>query len=827
MANPWESDPIVQQGGAITATPLPRNPYDVQQDAEDNRRKQREIELAEERDRRAAEKAERDRIAWEAKYNPDGTPKAQVDPMKLAQFRALEEQINRVEELYTQGPGTTKGLAGIQDYLPTGTNSAFDSASAGLGEVGLAAFRVPGVGSQSDAELRQFVAANTPRAGDRDEAILEKLGNLRRRLDATKQALGIVAEEPSQGDDRPNAMTMIRTDGGQQGDLAAASRGSTTTAVPYPEAGQAEHDAIVARLISQGGGRLDPAAYVQARQQLDEKYGITSDPAALQAWAGQINQYLDGGGRTIPTGVQAAERPMTQTEIENNNAVNNPLAAGFVGFVDGATGIPTAFAPDQMDALSDAQFPSMTAGQVGGAIATTTGLGSLGRFGASKFAPQLLGGGGKGQFARGIATDAAYGSLYRGFTEGDFGKGAVEGAVGSAVGQPFGKLAGKVIGGVPVSEAVEAMGRRGIPMTTGQRLGGAWKAAEEKATSIPIVGDMINARHMDGRRAFNRGAFEIGAETIPGEVVETGFEGVGQLNDLKSAAYRSALDPATLDVAGSPTVREGVMNAQLTAQAIPEVGQGAADAIGYRVGSGLDANGTMSGRDFQEAYRGLARSGREAANGSYANEYSNAMRMAQDVLSQGLEQQNPGAFAGFQAANTANRRLNVLATAVDNAKNQEGQLFTPKQLANADAMSARQLTGRISSGSGNRPFAQYAADGVETLSNNTPDSGTAGRVAQMAGGAGILGAGGAGGYYLGGQSAEGAQTGATATGLATALALLGGTKGGQAALNKVLFDRPEVVENMVKQVRASNNPLLRRRSGLFGSAAVPMVMAAQ
>ena len=74
---------------------------------------------------------------------------------------------------------------------------------------------------------------------------------------------------------------------------------------------------------------------------------------------------------------------------------------------------------------------------------------------------------------------------------------------------------------------------------------------------------------------------------------------------------------------------------------------------------------------------------------------------------------------------------------------------------------------------------------------------------------------------------EGAQTGATATALATALAVLGGTRGGQAAINKALFDRPEMVEKAVAQVRQSNNPLLRRRRGLFGSAAVPMVMAGQ
>ncbi len=119
---------------------------------------------------------------------PKADPKASG---RLANLKALEAQIGRVGQLYQEGPGATSGLSGLMDYLPTNQNKQFDAAGAGLGEMGLAAFRVPGVGSQSDAELRAFVEANRPSSSDRDPAIEEKLRNLQTRLGANYQSMGI------------------------------------------------------------------------------------------------------------------------------------------------------------------------------------------------------------------------------------------------------------------------------------------------------------------------------------------------------------------------------------------------------------------------------------------------------------------------------------------------------------------------------------------------------------------------------------------------------------------------------------------------------------
>jgi hypothetical protein len=106
-------------------------------------------------------------------------------------MRATQAQIDRINQLFMRGPGKTKGVSSLMDFIPSAANAQFDTAGAGLGEAALAAFRVPGVGSQSDTELRAFIEANRPRASDFDSRIKEKSRNLQNRLDQTYSAYGL------------------------------------------------------------------------------------------------------------------------------------------------------------------------------------------------------------------------------------------------------------------------------------------------------------------------------------------------------------------------------------------------------------------------------------------------------------------------------------------------------------------------------------------------------------------------------------------------------------------------------------------------------------
>jgi len=102
----------------------------------------------------------------------------------IAPFNAI---INRVQDLYDESIGKTKGIAGVVDYLPTDAAKRFDTAGAQLSQIGLAAFRTPGTGTVSDRDAIMFDKGNLPTADTRDAAIEEILGGLRRRVEEAYQ----------------------------------------------------------------------------------------------------------------------------------------------------------------------------------------------------------------------------------------------------------------------------------------------------------------------------------------------------------------------------------------------------------------------------------------------------------------------------------------------------------------------------------------------------------------------------------------------------------------------------------------------------------------
>lgn len=729
---------------------------------------------------------------------------------RVANMNALVEQINRVQELYESGPGATDGIWGLQDYFPTEKNRQFDAAAAGLAEQGLAAFRVPGVGAQSDTELRQFVEANKPSAGDYDAQISEKLRQLRSRVDQTRATMGLPAAQWQGANDRANAMTYLRTDGGANPPPSAADFGATQRSVPYPEEGQREHDALVQRLLATNGGRLDPQAYAAAASELDRKYGLQPNPEALAGWAGQINQYLDNGGKTIPTGIQPSVEDMSAGEQFRNNIVNNPVGAGAVGYLDSMTlGAPTAAFGDQMSALGDSQGLPMALGQIGGALTGTAAIGKLGSAIAGKVAPKLLGGAGKAQFGRNMAVDATYGAGYGGVTEGDPLGGAALGTLGSAGGQAVGSGLGRAIGGIDLAPAVSKLRATGIPLTAGQTLGGMAKSIEDKATSLPFVGDMINARRLDGLRAFNEQAFDEAGKPIGARVGAIGNDGTQALFDQVGDAYDSATQgvriPLDPDFVGDMAVAES------RASLLPDDLKAKYDkAIQNRVWAVSD-QGEITGESYQQAQRGLKSYKAEAVKPGFEADYRDALSSAQDALKgQMLRGGGRRVVEDLGKADAAYRNIKMLEDAVGRAKggsmSGETFTFTPSQLQSAVAKSGKKFPGKT-------PLEDLANTGQEVLPSKVPDSGTAGRLANMAP-LGLIGAGGAGGYALDGSG--GAATGAGTSAALTALLILGGTKAGQKAITAALADRPAPLSTFGRK--------LRSKKGLFGHAAQPFAL---
>lgn len=183
----WDEAPPAQPTMRRVGPANPKLPLEIQGQQLGNARTGQQIAA----DRQLIPLQVRKAAAEAAKAESDARQKNGLDPQKLANIRAVQSQIDRLNMLYKQGPGRTQGMSGWLDFLPTQRNGQFDTAAAGLGEVGLSAFRTPGVGAQSDAELRAFVDANRPSSWDRDASSQEKVRNLQNRLDQTYRAYGI------------------------------------------------------------------------------------------------------------------------------------------------------------------------------------------------------------------------------------------------------------------------------------------------------------------------------------------------------------------------------------------------------------------------------------------------------------------------------------------------------------------------------------------------------------------------------------------------------------------------------------------------------------
>lgn len=722
----------------------------------------------------------------------------------FADADALERAADEIERLYKTGPGATSGLAGIQDYLPTSANKVFnDAGQQARGYVKRALGFTGGEGNTA-AESSALYDPYLPSASDRDEQIVAKIGKLRALANDARQkavtTLGGVPDAAGNINPMPSAFEVPRIVNGSG--PTAAGFGATEGGQPVPPGYQQAYEAFVRT------GNFTPDQYAAFRAQLDQQFFGEAAP--------QVETYREEGARILETlqkggdlnlTVPPTAEPLSGIDQFRNNLIANPAGAALAGALDmGGFGGVSALAPDQMAALGDEHPAAMAIGQIGGAITGTGALGKLSKETIGRAAPSLLRGGGKGLFARNLATDAAYSGIYGGVTGDNPLASAGLGAVGSGLGQGLGKGLGAAIGGARVSPAAEALRARGISMTVPQQLGGFVKSIEDKATSIPLVGDMIAARRMEGLEGFNREAMREAGAPIGFAPSEIGKGGIDQLVDAVGNAYDQST--AGVSVPFDPQFTTDMGAFGNAAQQLPrDLRVRAARAVENRVAP-LTDTGQMTGEQFQQAVRGLKGYKAEVSKPGFEQDYRDALTLAQDALTEQMRRGGgQSVVEGLDRANAAYRNIRTVEDAVTRADG-AGYVATPSQLQDALKKTQRRFPGQT-------PLSDLADNGQLVLPNSVPNSGTADRAAQMVAAGSLIGAGTGAGAYFGGDAA-GAGTGAGTSAAATALLLLGGTKAGQKVLQKAIIDRPATAQIL--------GNTMKRRMGLFGSASLPFVI---
>jgi hypothetical protein len=430
----------------------------------------------------------------------------------------------------------------------------------------------------------------------------------------------------------------------------------------------------------------------------------------------------------------------------------------------------------------------------GGALADTLAAGAQGGVGRNAVAWAL-----KNPIKAATTADAGYGTVY-GASENPSnpvagaGVGGLTGMFASPIGAYGTKALGAAVRGV-ADPAVQRLRDAGIPLTVGEVLGGGAKKAQDAMTSVFGPGSMVTSRYGDGRQALNQVAFQRAGQTVGANIHNVGQPGLLALRDAKNNAYSQALDPVNINLNNPQAIGDlsGAINA---AKAIPNVDQAsdyASGALSNFIGNAAP-QGNMSGTDFQQAYRGLSRTARQASGRAYGHEIGQALGQGQDALVGALQQQNPGAYQGFLNANSANRHLSILADAVSTAKNQIGDdgqpLFTGAQLNTANMNNARTYNGRVAAASGSGPFNQLAMDAQKAMSNKVGESGTFPRQlmgAMILGGGGGMFGGSAGAAADGEDGAE--KWGGLGATVPLGLLTLLGTRRGQKLLTGALANR--------------------------------------
>lgn len=488
------------------------------------------------------------------------------------------------------------------------------------------------------------------------------------------------------------------------------------------------------------------------------------------------------------------------------------------------TGLPLKDRIQQMEALNEADNRvnprSSLAGNVIGGAASAGGV----EYGAGRLAARLPGV--LGRVAASPRTaDAIYGLGAGAVASGGDPVQTLESGAAGVGGGMFGRAATRgvanTVGGVR-NAAIDELRTRGLPMTVGQVLsqsgrgGAAIKRIEDAMTSLPIVGNMINARRLEGLRGMNRSAFNEALEPIGQTVAgNVGEEGVQEAGGLVSGAYDAATNGVRLHGPSDPAFAGDMRTAFQNAGRLPAtMADNANYTLNTRVGESFDPNGEMTGSALQQALRGLRRDAASMRPQPFGQDFGNVTRDAEAALEGLATRQAPEIMPGLRAANEAYGRTGIVRDAVGAARSGsvsgEGGIFTAAQLANAASKNARRFGGTHATPQ--QPFYGLTTAARDVLPSRIPDSGTAARL--------MVGTALAGGSVGGGEYAAGGDGSISASAAATlALLTVLGTRPGQQALVAGLTRRPDALRHTA-DVIARN----QRFGGILGAGAtVPLL----
>lgn len=326
-------------------------------------------------------------------------------------------------------------------------------------------------------------------------------------------------------------------------------------------------------------------------------------------------------------------------------------------------------------------------------------------------------------------------------TEGDYtdeklkqvGMGA---AFGGAVPAVTGAFARVVSPRASTNADLALLQSEGVRPTLGQTLGGRWNSLEEKAQSVPIMGDAIaNARRATIEQ-FDKAAINRAANKVGVNIDEAGQNGVRRAGDALSQAYDDALSQIKV-VKFDQQFAQDVQQLRGMAQNLtPDMRAKFNKTLNDILGGRMSGNGSMLGETYKKVDSEIGGLAAKFGKSSVASEseLGDAFAQLQNLLKQQAMRSNPKAAEALQAADAGWANLVRVEGAAKAGKNADG-MFTPAQLNSAIQQADGSVRGRAMA-RGTALMQDLANAGQNVIGNKVPNSFTTDRALIAGGGLG-------------------------------------------------------------------------------------------
>lgn len=284
---------------------------------------------------------------------------------------------------------------------------------------------------------------------------------------------------------------------------------------------------------------------------------------------------------------------------------------------------------------------------------------------------------------------------------------------------------------------LQLLKQEGVNPTVGQSLGGRWNALEEKAQSVPILGDMISKARTTANTQFetaahNRALAPIG-QSLPDGVV--GRDAVTYTESALKNAYDDVLNRIGA-IQPDQTFTSNVANLQgmVNRLVMPKAEKAKFTAALNDVTDSIDPNGVITSDAYKALESSLGTDARKlgASTNIYEGKLAPAVKQLQGELRDMLQRQAGSNADDLKAVNAGWANFKRVQNAASKVGAEDGK-FTPAQFANAvRAMDKSKDKGAFARGSA---LGQDLGDaGKSVLGQKVPNSGTADRLF-MGGGA--------------------------------------------------------------------------------------------